>query len=99
MRRVYILGDGGHDYTDARRFGELHFINIPVEMKWEISAVYDLLREELMESSSDDLLLISNLASHLAIATAIMVEWYGRVNFLLYRNNTYEEKILVTDRD
>lgn len=99
MRRVYILGDGGHDYTDARRFGELHFISIPVEMKWEISAVYDLLREELMESSEDDLLLISNLASHLAIATAIMVEWYGRVNFLLYRNNTYEEKILVTDRD
>lgn len=99
MRRVYILGDGGHDYTDARRFGELHFINIPVEMKWEISAVYDLLREELMESSEEDLLLISNLASHLAIATAIMVEWYGRVNFLLYRNNTYEEKILVTDRD
>lgn len=99
MRRVYILGDGGHDYTDARRFGELHFISIPVEMKWEISAVYDLLREELMESSEEDLLLVSSLASHLAIATAIMVEWYGRVNFLLYRNNTYEEKLLVTDRD
>ena len=99
MRRVYILGDGGHDYTDARRFGELHFISIPAELKWELSAVFDILREGLMESDEADLLLVSNLASHLAVATAIMVEWYGRVNFLLFRNDKYEEHTLITNRD
>lgn len=99
MRQVYILGDGGHDYSDAKRFGELHFIHLPAESKWDLSAVYDILREELRSSDELDLLLVSNLASHLAVATAIMVEWYGRVNFLLYRNDKYEEKCLITDRD
>lgn len=99
MRRVYILGDGGHDYSDATRFGELHFIHLPAESKWDLSAIYDILREELLDSDELDLLLVSNLASHLAVATAIMVEWYGRVNLLLYRNDRYEEKCLVTNRD
>ncbi len=99
MKKVYILGDGGHDYTDARRFGELHFIQIPSAMKWEIAALYDHLRENLMSAEHDDYLLVSNLASHIAVATAIMVEWFGQVNLLLFRNDKYEAHTLITDRD
>jgi len=98
-RKVYILANGGHDYSDAQRFGELHFLNIPTYAKWDISILYQELQEKLQDANADDLIVVSHLTSHCCVATAIMVEWFGRVNFLIYRKDKYEEKNLVLNPD
>lgn len=96
-RKVYILSNGGHDYTDAARFGELVFLNIPSHLKWDIAALYDELSEKLEDAKVDDLLVVSHLTSHCCVATALLIEWFGRVNFLIYRKDKYEEKKLVVN--
>lgn len=96
-RKVYILADGGHDYSDATRFGDLVFLKIPTFAKWDIARLHDELAEGLKDATEDDLLVISHLTSHCCVATALMVEWFGRVNFLIFRKDKYEEKNLITD--
>lgn len=94
-RKVYILSNGGHDYTDATRFGELVYLNIPSHLKWDTAALYDELVEKMEDAEPEDLLVISHLTSHCCVATALLVEWFGRVNFLIYRKDKYEEKKLI----
>ena len=98
-RKVYILCDGGHDYSDAKRFGTLTFLNISPKAKWDIARLYSELKEGLKDATEDDLILISHLTSHCCVATALFVEWFGKVNFLLYRKDKYEEKNLVLCQD
>ena len=94
-KKVYILSDGGHDYSDATRFGTLTFINIPAGTKWDIASVYDELCEAMQGAQSQDYIVISHLTSICCVATALMVEWFGRVNFLIFRHDKYEEKVLI----
>jgi hypothetical protein len=94
-RKVYVLSKGGHDYSDAERFGKLVFLNIPSYAKWDIDRLYRELQEGMKDATSDDLLIVSHLASHCAVATAILTEWFGRVNFLIFRKDRYEEHKLI----
>lgn len=96
MRKVYILNNAGHDYSDAARFGELVFLDVPEGGKWDIGFLYESLHTLLIDAEEDDLLLLSSLTSHCCVATAILTEWYGRVNFLIFRKDKYEEKKLFT---
>lgn len=96
-RKVFILADGGHDYSDAKRFGDLVFLNIPSYVKFDVSRVYEELQEGMKDANADDLIVISHLTTHCCVATALMVEWYGRVNYLLFRKDQYEEKNLVVN--
>lgn len=99
MRKVYILTHGGHDYSDAERFGTLTYCDVSVRNKYDISQMYQELREVLYQSNEDDLLVISSLTSLCSVATAILVELHGRVNFLLYQDGKYVERNLVLDND
>lgn len=90
-QRVYVLGNGGHDYSDALRFGELVHIDIPHRAKWDLSQLYDILHKELEDATEEDYLVISNLTSTCCIASGFFVEWFGKVNFLIYQNNKYEK--------
>lgn len=96
QRRVYILVNGGHDYSDAERFGILHFLDVPLESKSDIAQIYAYLNQTLWDASPDDLLMVgSGTASMGCVATALLTEWFGKVNFLLYRRDKYEEHKLV----
>lgn len=94
-RKVYILSDNGHDFTDARRFGDLVKLNVPSYIKHDFARLYMELKEGMKDAGPDDYILISHMPSHVAVATGIMVEWYGKANFLLYRRDMYEEKNVV----
>lgn len=96
-RKVYVLAKGGHDYSDAERFGKLVFLNVPSYAKWDIARLYGELQEGFMDATPDDLILVSYMPSHCAVATAIFIEWFGRVNFLIYRKDKYEEHKLITN--
>ena len=94
-RKVYILTKGAHDYSDAARFGTLVFLDIPTFVRWDIQHLHAELLEGLKDATEDDLFLISHLTSHCCVATAILTEWFGRVNFLIFRKDRYEESKLI----
>ena len=94
-RKVFILTDGGHDYSDAERFGTITFCHVTVRNKDDISQMYRELREFLHDSKDGDMLLISSLTSLCCVATAILTEWHGRVNFLVFHDGKYVERNLV----
>lgn len=98
-KKVYILTNGGHDYSDAQRYGELVFLDVPSYLKWDISQLYTTLRELLKDAEPEDYLLISHLTSHCCVATSILVEKWARVNFLLFRHDKYEAHTLITDQE
>jgi hypothetical protein len=97
MSKVYILNDGGHDYSAATEFGELTFLNIPYNVMQDIPQAFTYLKNALKDAGPDDSLLIGGPASMNCIATAILAEWYGCVNFLLYKGDRYEPSTIVTN--
>ena len=51
----------------------------------------------MQDAEETDYLLISSLAILNALASAIMSRKFGRVNYLLFRDGEYIEKVVVID--
>lgn len=95
MRRVYILNEGTHDYSDAEQFGELVFCTQGMLPKHDINRLYLEIEKVLAESSPDDLIMLSSLTSLCAVASAIMAAEHGEVHFLIFHDGKYIEKDLM----
>ena len=96
-RKVYIVSNGGHDYSDAKRYGELVFLTDEVIRKDDIAQMYRVLSPILDEAEADDLLLISSLTSLCVVATAILSARFGEIHLLLYKDGRYEQRDLILD--
>ena len=99
MTKVYIINRGGHDHSDAERFGELVFLSQGSINRYAVSQIYRQFVDALRDSHSDDYILITGLSVMSSIACAIFSRLHGRLNLLLYRggNGKYVERKLVID--
>ncbi len=95
QRKVYIVNNGGHDYSDAEKFGDIVFCTEGALAKDDISQMYREMDSALMDAKATDLILITSLASLCAVAAAIMADRFGEVHFLIYHNGKYQERDLV----
>jgi len=95
VRRVYVLNDGGHDYSDAERFGEVTLCTQGVVSKNDINKLFRQLDETLSESHPKDFILLTGPASLCAVASAIMVGYHGEVHYLVFHDGQYYEKDLM----
>ena len=96
-RRVYIVNNGGHNYDDAARFGEIVFCTDSVMRKDDTAQMYRELNNVLRESEPHDYILISSLATLCSIATGIMAAQHGEVHLLLYKDGQYVERDIIFD--
>lgn len=96
MRKVYILNDGGHDYSAAEEFGKLVYCSKGLLNKHDIHQMFRMLTDALADAQADDCIIFSSLGTLCSVATAIMVEKFGEVHFLIFNNNAYKEYTLVT---
>lgn len=85
MSKVYIVNKGVHDYSDARRFGELVFLSEGAMNKYEISNMVREFAEKLLTSSPDDYLLTTGLTTMCVVAGGMFSRIHGRVNLLIYK--------------
>lgn len=97
MRKVYIMNDGGHNYDDAKRFGQLVFCTDKVIKKSDTAQMFRELSVALEDAVADDYILVSSLASLCCVATGIMANRFGEVHLLLYDNGQYVERDLILD--
>lgn len=99
MSKVFILTDGGHDYSDASRFGELTYCRVTVKNKYDLAQMFRELRKSFDDSTQEDFLVLSSLASLCCVATAILTELHGRVNFLIFEQGRYIDRTVVLTND
>ena len=94
-RRVFVLNDGGHDYSGAAEFGEVIVCSEGMVPKNDIAQMFRLLNPLLEESQKDDLIVIGSLASMVGVASAIMAGLHGEVHYLVFGNGRYAVKDLM----
>ena len=96
-RKVYIVSNGGHDYSDAKRYGELVFLTDEVIRKDDVAQMYRVLSPVLDQADPDDFLLISSLTSLCVVASAILSARFGELHLLLYKDGQYVQRDLILD--
>lgn len=88
-KRVFIVNNGGHDYSDAERFGEVVFLTDEAIRKDDIHQMYRLLSASLADSQPEDYLLVSSLTSLCMVAAAILADKHGELHLLMFKDGQY----------
>jgi hypothetical protein len=96
-RKVFVVNNGGHDYSDAERFGEIVFCTETVIRKDDTAQMFRELNESLSWAKHDDYLLVSSLTSLCMIAAAIMGERFGEIHLLLYKDGQYVARDIILE--
>lgn len=97
MAKVFVVTNGGHDYSDAERFGEVIFCTENIIRKDDVSQMYRELSQALFDASAKDYILVSSLTSLCMVATAIMADRFGEVHMLLYKDGQYVARDLILE--
>jgi hypothetical protein len=96
-KTVFIVSNGGHDYSDASRYGELRFCTERVIRKDDVSQMYRELNAAMLDAKPDDFLLVSSLTSLCSVAASILAARFGEVHFLIFRDGQYVQRDLILD--
>ena len=94
QKTVYILNKASHDFSAAERFGKLVYCTEGTLDKLDVAQMYRQLSAALSASSPDDYILLTSLTSLCSVASAIMADQHGQVNFLIHTSNGYVERTL-----
>jgi hypothetical protein len=100
MAKVYILNKGGHDYSDATRFGELVYCSEGLIPKFSTSHMVRVFQGAFQDSQNIDYILLTSLSTMCSIACAIFAKKHGRLNLLIHqagvdgKDNRYVERIV-----
>lgn len=95
MRKVFVVNQSGHDYTEAQRFGQVVFLSRGSTNRYATNLMYRNFAAILQNSSPDDYLLVTGLSAMNMIAASIMTYLHGKVNMLLFKQGTYLERTIV----
>lgn len=95
MSRVYVLNKGGHDYSEAARYGELVYCTEGPLKKHDIHQMVRLLTVALEDSNADDYIMLTSLSSLCSLACAIFAVQHNRLNLLVFKNGHYAEYVIV----
>ncbi len=89
---VYVVNDGVHDYSRAKKWGKLTFLNKAIVSKYSVSKIYRMMALKLRESSPDDYILISGLTIMNCIACSCFAFLHKRLNLLIFKAGDYVER-------
>jgi len=95
MPNVYIVNNGGHDYSDSSRFGHIIFLSAGPVSKFAISKMYREFAMKLRESTDADYILLTGLTTMACVACSCFAFLHGRINLLIFKNGKYVERKLV----
>lgn len=96
-RKVFIPNKGGHDYSDAERFGELIFVTEGTQNRFATAGIYRAFIDAMVDSDKMDYFLPSSMNIFNAIGAAVFARKHGRLNFLLFRDGGYIEREIDID--
>ena len=97
MSTVWIVSDAGHDYSTAKRHGELVYLYSGKVNVFATGKLIQELCEKLKHSKKEDFLLPSGNSMAVCIAFSILLQKHGMVNMLIYsfRNLIFEVRTIL----
>lgn len=93
-KKVWVINRSAHDFSDAERFGELHYLSNGPIIKTNVVDMDRQFNAKLEASSAEDYILPTSLSVMTAIACSIFVLRHRCLNLLLYKNGMYIERRL-----
>lgn len=95
---VYVINRSSHDFSDAKRFGDLVFLSQGNINRFATNKIARFFAPMIDSSKPDDYILITGLTVMTCIATGMFAYKHGRLNLLIHRaNHTYAERRMVFD--
>ena len=84
MSKVFIINDGGHDYSQAQTFGKLIVMTQGSINRFHLTKMVRTFSEFLGSSSEDDYLLFGGPALMAAVACSVFATKHKRLNLLIW---------------
>ncbi len=95
-KKVFIVSKSGHDFSSARRYGELITVSEGIVDKWEINHMHRMAAEAMRDSGKEDHILLSGLPSLQAICCAFFSAMHQRLNLLIFKDGKYLERTIIS---
>ena len=89
MKKVYIPNRSHHDFSQAKKYGDLVFITEGSVDRFNLSELFRAVVENMEDAEEGDYLLLSSLTIINILMAAYMTHKFGKINLLLYYNNDY----------
>lgn len=95
---VYIVNKSSHDFSDAKRFGQLVYITEGNVNPFNVNKMVRQIKESFATARPHDYILVTSLTVLCCAACAVFAEKFGRLNLLLFKDGKYiERKITLKD--
>jgi hypothetical protein len=96
MRRVYIVNRSFHDFSEAKKYGELVYLSEGSMDRYETNNMARRFEEVMHDSSENDYIVLCSLNMMNAIACSLFAVKHKTLNLLLYKQGKgYIERNLV----
>ena len=93
MAKVYVTNRGGHDYSAAKKYGELVYCTEGSIPRYNTSNMYREIFKAMEGSHRDDKILLTSLTTLNSVACGYFAHKHGRLNLLLFRAKTMERAL------
>lgn len=96
MPKVFIINKSGHDFSSARKYGELIYLTEGLLASYKSTLHYRQLADKMKDAKPDDYILITSIASVNCIAGWIVGTLGFPLNMLIHssKDNRYVERKL-----
>lgn len=92
MTKVFIVNRSSHDFSDAKRFGELTFLSEGPVNRYATNQMVRQFEDGMKTSGPNDYIVPCSLNVMNSIACAIFAFKHGRLNLLLFKDGVYIER-------
>jgi hypothetical protein len=93
--KVYVVNRGGHDYSPAEKYGELHFLSEGAKNILAVDTMYRDFSLTLRTSQPDDYILVTGPTIMCCVAISCFAFLHGRINMLIYKGSKYVARSIV----
>jgi hypothetical protein len=96
MTKVFIVNRSFHDFSEAKKYGELVYLSEGSMDRYEINNMARQFKSVFEQSTKDDYIVLCSLNSMNAIACSIFAVMHGTLNLLLFKQGKgYIERNLI----
>jgi hypothetical protein len=85
MPNVFVVSNGGHDFSKAKQFGPLIFLSSGTVNKFHITEMAREFAAILSISEPEDYLVLNGPTVMSCVACSIMAQLHGKLNLLLWK--------------
>jgi len=92
MSKVFIVNKSNHNFSEAKKHGELVFLSEGNLNKFATNTMFRQFTEGMRDSDQHDYVVPCSLNVANCIACAIFARKHGKLNLLLFKDGKYIER-------